>query len=85
MDLGNITENRIIIKDGKKVLDENWGTPQIFEDTEKFVSDGEREVSELRWGRNRDRQNVHYLHGALPLFDTGVEIIEAQTNNVVTT
>jgi len=37
MDLGNITENRIIIKDGKKVLDENWGTPQIFEDTEKFA------------------------------------------------
>lgn len=38
------------------------------------------EWSELRWGINMAKQNVFYLHGALPLFDTGVEIIKEQYN-----
>ncbi len=38
----------------------------------------EPEYSELRWGRNSSNQNVFYLHGALPLFDTGAEIIKEE-------
>ncbi len=38
----------------------------------------EKEWSELRWGKNRTDQNVHYLHGALPLFDTGTEVIKEE-------
>jgi len=39
------------------------------------VNLGEDQIwSELRWGKNREEQNVFYLHGALPFFDTGVEI-----------
>ena len=38
----------------------------------------DQDWSELRWGPNRDTQNVFYLHGALPLFDTGTEIIKEQ-------
>lgn len=38
----------------------------------------EPEWSELRWGPNASKQNVHYLHGALPLFDTGAEVIKEQ-------
>lgn len=34
----------------------------------------DQQWSELRWGKNREEQNVFYLHGALPFFDTGVEI-----------
>lgn len=34
--------------------------------------------SELRWGPNRSTQNIFYLHGALPLFDTGAEIVKEQ-------
>jgi hypothetical protein len=34
----------------------------------------EQEWSELRWGKYRDTQTVYYLHGALPLFDSGVDI-----------
>ncbi len=42
-------------------------------------SDTEPEYSEeLRWGRNTTTQCVHYLHGALPIFDTGIEIIKEQ-------
>jgi hypothetical protein len=38
----------------------------------------EPEWSELRWDRNKDSQRVHYVHGALPLFDTGAEIIKEE-------
>lgn len=45
------------------------------------ASNGEdAEWSELRWGRNQKDQNIHYLHGALPLFDTGAEVIKEQYN-----
>lgn len=36
----------------------------------------EHVLSELIWGKYRDEQNVFYLHGALPLFDSGVSVIK---------
>jgi hypothetical protein len=36
--------------------------------------------SELIWGKHRDKQNVFYLHGALPFFDSGVAVIKEQYN-----
>lgn len=36
------------------------------------------EWSELIWGINKGNQNVHYLHGALPLFDEGKDIIKVE-------
>src|SRR5258708_23896545 len=48
------------------------------ESPDEYVPEDELEYSELRWGRNLDGQNVHYVHGALPLFDTGVEIVKEQ-------
>ncbi len=38
----------------------------------------EADWSELRWGPNRSKQNVFYVHGALPLFDTGTEVEKEQ-------
>jgi hypothetical protein len=38
----------------------------------------EPEYSELIWGLNRNSQNVHYLHGALHFFDTGIDVIKEQ-------
>lgn len=34
--------------------------------------------SDLIWGPNQAKQNIHYLHGALHLFDAGSEIIKEQ-------
>jgi hypothetical protein len=34
----------------------------------------------LIWGKNRESQNIYYLHGALPLFDNGIEIIKEEYN-----
>jgi hypothetical protein len=46
------------------------------EDDEGYNEDSE--YSELRWGRNIGSQRVFYVHGALPLFDTGIEIIKEE-------
>lgn len=43
------------------------------------VNEGaEPEWSDLVWGPNQKEQNVHYLHGALHLFDTGADIVKEQ-------
>jgi len=38
----------------------------------------DQDWSELFWGKNKGDQNVFYLHGALPFFDTGVEILKEE-------
>lgn len=38
----------------------------------------EQEWSELLWGKNRDEQNVFYVHGALQFFDTGVSVVKEE-------
>ena len=40
----------------------------------------EMEWSELIWGPNKPKQNVHYVHGALPLFDAGHRVVKEEYN-----
>lgn len=47
-------------------------------DTGEYIPEEEIEWSELRWGKHKGKQNVHYLHGSLPLFDTGTDIIKEE-------
>ncbi|NOQ23804.1 MAG: DUF4917 family protein [Bacteroidales bacterium] len=49
-------------------------------ESEEYVPSEEAEYSELRWGKHSDIQNVHYLHGALQIFDQGIEIIKEEYN-----
>jgi hypothetical protein len=45
----------------------------------KEVELGEdQEWSELHWGPNQSEQNIHFLHGALHLFDTGTGVEKEQ-------
>ena len=44
----------------------------------EYVPQDEVILSELRWGNNKETQNVFYLHGALPIFDDGIEIIKEE-------
>lgn len=46
--------------------------------SEEYVPYDEAEYSELRWGKHKEKQNVHYLHGTLPFFDNGIEIIKEE-------
>ncbi len=48
------------------------------EDSGEFVPAEEQQWSELIWGKHRAEQNVFYLHGALPFFDDGVDVIKEE-------
>lgn len=51
-------------------------------ENEDEVSQGEDQVwSELRWGKHKSNQRIFYVHGALPLFDDGIEIVKEVYNS----
>jgi Domain of unknown function (DUF4917) len=53
---------------------------EIENDFGEYIPEDEVEWSELLWGSKKREQNMHYLHGALPLFDTGTKIIKEVYN-----
>lgn len=57
--------------DSKKAID-GFGRELLNPDEIKKGADPE--LSELNWGNNRKNQNIHYLHGTLPFFDTSIDI-----------
>jgi hypothetical protein len=65
----------VLMRGGLTAVD---GFGRDRENPDEYVPDEELEYSELRWGRNLAGQNVFYIHGALPLFDTGVEIVKEE-------
>ena len=65
----------VLMRGGLNAID---GFGRDRENPDEYVPAEELEYSELRWGRNLGGQNVFYLHGALPLFDTGVEIVKEE-------
>jgi len=54
------------------------------EESDEWIPEEEIQWSELRWGKNKDSQSIYYVHGALHLFDAGIDIIkEVYTNEHV--
>lgn len=51
---------------------------ELENDTGEYMAPEDQEWSELIWGKNRRRQNVFYLHGALPFFDSGVAVVKEE-------
>src|SRR5690606_37401652 len=45
---------------------------------EEVKAGGTAIMSDLIWGVNKDKQNIFYLHGTLPIFDSGTEIIKEE-------
>jgi len=52
------------------------GFGRELENSEEVARGECQKWSELIWGKHKDKQNVFYIHGALPFFDTGIEIIK---------
>lgn len=48
------------------------------DETDEWIEPEDREWSELRWGKNSDTQSIYYVHGALHLFDTGINVIKEE-------
>jgi hypothetical protein len=61
-----------------KLIEHNDGFGRELENPDDCTSEEDQEWSELRWGKHKDEQNIHYIHGALPLFDTGIDIIKEE-------
>lgn len=61
-----------------QIVDSVDGFGRERENPDEFVPEEELEYSELRWGKYKDKQDIYYVHGALPLFDTGVEILKEE-------
>jgi hypothetical protein len=61
-----------------QVLESIDGFGRDRENPDEYVPEDELEYSELRWGKYREEQVIFYVHGALPLFDTGVEIVKEE-------
>ena len=57
------------------------GFGRELENTEEVLRGAEAEYGDLIWGPNKDHQNIHYLHGALHIFDVGVNIEKEQYSN----
>lgn len=65
-----------LIRNGSANAIDGFGK-ELENQSDEFEPDWEPEFSKtLYWGIHKDRQNIFYLHGALPLFDTGIEIIK---------
>ena len=54
------------------------GFGRTLENPEEEDPDQYEYSEELVWGPNAGAQNIHYLHGALHLFDNGIEIEKEQ-------
>ncbi len=46
--------------------------------SDEFVPPEKQIWSDLTWGKYREKQNVFYLHGALPFFDSGVAVLKEE-------
>lgn len=66
--------------DIKKCID-GFGRDAENLNDDKYINEDDIELSELRWGRNKAHQNIYYLHGALHIFDEGIEIIKEEYDN----
>lgn len=51
---------------------------ELENDTGEFMKPEDQIWSDLKWGKYRDEQNVFYLHGALPFFDSGVAVVKEE-------
>lgn len=60
------------------VPDHSDGFGKEVTNYEELKEGAEKEYSALFWGPNRDEQNLHFLHGALHLFDARTSVIKEQ-------
>lgn len=51
---------------------------ELENETGEYMAPEDQEWSDLIWGINRNKQNVFYLHGALPFFDSGVTVVKEE-------
>ncbi|WP_417857281.1 DUF4917 family protein [Xanthomarina gelatinilytica] len=62
----------VLMRNDSKISNDGFGMECL---NPSDIKKGEDAIfDDLQWGKYKDEQNTFYLHGALQLFDTGVEI-----------
>lgn len=64
----------VLMRNASKKANDGFG--KELENEEELKKGADAEFSELLWGPNKLGQSVFYVHGALHLFDTGINIIK---------
>ena len=70
----------VLLRNGVENFVDGFGREAENIEDGTYTPEEEIEWSELIWGKHKHNQNVHYLHGALPLFDAGRDIIKVEWN-----
>ncbi len=69
----------VLMRNGAENAIDGFGRDLETElDSEHYVAHEDLEYSELRWGKYKEEQTIFYLHGTLPFFDTGVNIMKVE-------
>lgn len=69
----------VLMRNGAQNSKDGFGRDLETElDEENYVEPEDLTYSELRWGKYKREQTIHYLHGTLPIFDTGINIIKVE-------
>lgn len=68
----------VLLRNGVENFVDGFGREAENIEDGVYTPEEEIEWSELIWGKYKSTQNVHYLHGALPLFDEGKDIIKVE-------
>lgn len=66
----------VLMRNNSKFSVDGFG--RDVENIDEVLRGDEPIYSELRWGKYKETQTIHYLHGALPIFDTGIEIVKEE-------
>ncbi|MHA1215508.1 MAG: DUF4917 family protein [Candidatus Hodarchaeales archaeon] len=68
----------VLMRNMDKIANAIDGFGRYAEESDEYQAYEDLEFSDLEWGKHRDEQNIHYLHGALPLFDAGISIVKEE-------
>lgn len=69
----------VLMRNDAEASSDGFGRDMLNADEVKKGADPE--YSDLTWGKYKDLQTFFYLHGSLPLFDDGVEIVKEVYNS----
>lgn len=69
----------ILMRNESKFAIDGFG--REVENPDEVLKKQDAILSELRWGKHKKEQTIFYLHGALLIFDTGIEI-EKETYDI---
>jgi hypothetical protein len=66
----------VLMRNNSKLAIDGFG--RELENFDEIIVGEPAQFSELRWGKHKADQSVFYIHGALPLFDTGTDVVKEE-------